>query len=48
MTLDELTGRQKIVLSRFIDLYRPDSEPIHTSTMVEQMGLRPVFSCFFV
>lgn len=35
----KLTGRQKIFLGQFMDLYRQDREPIHYTTMAEQLGV---------
>jgi DNA-binding PadR family transcriptional regulator len=35
----KLTGRQKTFLSKFLDLYRRDNEPIHYTTMARQFGV---------
>ena len=35
----KLTGRQKIFLSQFLDLYSQDHKPIHYTTIAEQLGL---------
>lgn len=35
----KLTGRQKIFLGQFLDLYRQDREPIHYTTMAEELGV---------
>lgn len=35
----KLTGRQKTFLSKFLDLYRQDNEPIHYTTMAEHLGV---------
>jgi len=35
----KLTGRQKIFLGQFLDLYRQDRESIHYTTMAEQLGV---------
>lgn len=37
-----ITGRQKSFLSRFLDLYRHKREPIHYTTMAEQLGVGKV------
>jgi DNA-binding PadR family transcriptional regulator len=35
----KLTGRQKMFLGQFLDLYRQDREPIHYTTMAEELGV---------
>ncbi len=35
----KLTGRQKTFLSKFLDLYRQANEPIHYTTMAQQLGV---------
>ncbi|HID63423.1 MAG TPA: Lrp/AsnC family transcriptional regulator, partial [Anaerolineae bacterium] len=35
----KLTGRQKMFLSRFLDLYREAEEPLHYTVVAERLGV---------
>ncbi|MBN1313933.1 MAG: hypothetical protein JXA42_00630, partial [Anaerolineales bacterium] len=37
--MQKLTGRQKIFFNQFVDLYLRDNEPIHYTTLAEQLGV---------
>ena len=38
----KLTGRQRDVLSRFLDLYQEAQHPLHYSTVAEKLGVSPM------
>jgi len=38
----KLTGRQRQFLNRFLDLYREARQPVHYSTVAEELGVSPM------